>query len=290
MRLFIAMHKNLRLLLIASLGWILCLPLLMGASTPERIISLAPSLTKNLTLLGADDLLVGCTNYCKYPEDIHPQIVANAMQVNFEKIVLLQPDLIITTNLTRPRAIETIKKLGIRIIIYENPEDFEAICAQFINLGKVIGKENNARRIVEESQQRIQELQQLIPNNREQKDKVFMQLGAKPLFSVVPGSFMHDYMSLSASQNLAEDLKIGSINQESVLNRNPDVIIIVLMGMVGEEEKKRWQQFTQISAVKKNRIYMLDADMACSPTPISFVESLEAVIRMIYLDEEQKLD
>lgn len=276
--------------MVIILGWMLLSPGLINASTPKRIISLTPSLTKNLTLLGAEHLLVGCTNYCTYPKDIQPEIVANAVQVNFEKIVLLQPDLIITTNLTRPRTLETIKKLGIKLLLFENPEDFEAICEQFISLGKVIGKENRARTIIEESKQRIKELQKLIPKNGMHKDKVFMQLGAKPLFSVVPGSFMNDYLKLSSTQNLAGDLKIGSINQESVLTRNPDVIIIVLMGMVGKEEKIRWQQFSQMSAVSNDRIYMLDADKACSPTPLSFVESLEAVIRMIYLDEQQKLN
>jgi ABC-type Fe3+-hydroxamate transport system substrate-binding protein len=284
------MQKRLSIVLVIVLGWILWSPVQLNASTPKRIISLAPSLTKNLTLLEADDLLVGCTNYCTFPDEIHPQIVANAVQVNFEKIVLLQPDLIITTNLTRPRTIETIKKLGIKLLLFENPEDFEAICEQFISLGKVIGKEKKALAIVEESKHRIAEVQKLIPQNRKQKEKVFMQLGSKPLFTVVPGSFMNDYLRLSSTQNLAGDLKIGSINQESVLTRNPDVIIIVLMGMVGEEEKKKWQQFSQMTAVEKGRIYMLDADKACSPTPLTFVESLEAVIRMVYLDEKQKLN
>lgn len=261
------------------------------AEVPSRIISLAPSLTKNLGLLEAENLLVGCTNYCSLQSNTYAEIVANAVQVNYEKIVLLKPDLVVTTNLTKIRTIETLRKLGIDVRVFPNPEDFATICDQFIELGAILGKKGKAISIIDQMQQRIQDVRELIPENSiDQNDRVFMQLGAKPLFSVVPGSFMNDYLVLSNTQNIADDLEIGSINLETVLVRDPEVIIVVLMGMVGTEERERWSSFHQLSAVKNGRIYLLDADKACSPTPVSFVESLEAVIRMVYLDEPQKLN
>ena len=53
----------------------------------------------------------------------------------------------------------------------------------------------------------------------------------------------------------------------------------------GSEEKEKWQKYTQLNAVRNDRIFLLDADKACSPTPITFIESLEDIIRMIYRDE-----
>lgn len=257
---------------------------------PKRIISLAPSLTKNLSLLDAEAQLVACTNYCTLQSNTKAEIVANAVQVNFEKIVVLQPDLIITTNLTRARTLETIRKLGIDLVVFDNPENFEEICQQFIQLGTLLGKKSKAESLICDARERISSIQKLIPPDHEKQEKIFIQLGAKPLFSVVPGSFMNDYLTLASTENMAYDLKIGNINLETVLLRDPDVIIIVLMGMIGSEQKKRWESFPQLKAVRKNRIYLLNADMACSPTPLSFVESLEAIIRMIYLDESQSLN
>jgi iron complex transport system substrate-binding protein len=254
---------------------------------PRRIISLAPSLTKNLALLGSEELLVGCTNYCTLQGNTQAEVVANAVQVNYEKIVLLRPDLVIATNLTKTRTLETLRKLGIQLVVFRNPEDFETICTQFIELGELIGKRQKAEEIISGVQKRIEEVRTLIPSDHSSPARVFMQLGSKPLFTVVPGSFMNDYMVLSETKNMADDLEIGSINLETVLVRDPDVIIVVLMGMVGSEEKSRWESFPRLSAVRENRIYLLDADKACSPTPLSFVESLEAVIRMIYLGEPQ---
>jgi len=254
------------------------------AQNPGRIISLAPSLTKNLYLLDAGNLIVGCTNYCTVQAGTDADIVANAVQVNYEKIVVLQPDLVITTNLTKTRTINTFRKLGIKVKVFENPDSFKSICEQFIELGSLIGKEEKARSIIEEVDQRMISIKNSIPDKGFKKPRTFMQLGANPLFTVVPGTFMNDYINLSGTTNIAQDLEIGSINIESVLVRNPDVILIVLMGIAGDEEKNRWNSFSQLSAARDNRIFMLDADMACSPTPYSFVETLENIIKFIYPD------
>jgi iron complex transport system substrate-binding protein len=252
------------------------------AGSPTRIISLAPSLTKNLYLLDAGDLLVGCTNYCSIQAGTDASIVANAVQVNYEKIALLKPDLIITTTLTKTRSIENFKKLGIEVLLFENPLSFNQICDQFLSLGERIGKADLAREILMKAKDRVAELTNKIPNNPGAKSKVFMQIGANPLFTVVPETFMNDYILLSNTENIAADLEIGSINMESVILRNPDIIVIVLMGLIGEEESKKWRSFKNLNAVKKDQIFYLDADKACSPTPLSFVESLESIIKMFY--------
>ena len=127
----------------------------LQAQSPNRIISLAPSLTKNLYLLGAEDLLVGCTNYCHLQSETDAEIVASAIQVNYEKAVVLKPDLIITTDLTKAKTIETFKKLDIEVLVFKNPTSFTEICEQFIFLGEKVGKKELAEQIIEDAKNKI---------------------------------------------------------------------------------------------------------------------------------------
>ena len=251
------------------------------AQTPRRIISLAPSLTKNLYLLEAEDLLVGCTNYCTLQSDTDADIVASAIQVNYEKAVMLKPDLVITTTLTKAKTIDTFEKLGVSVLVFENPTSFDEICEQFIILGESVGKKALAEEIIEDAQKRITVIKQKVPDHAT-KQKVFMQIGANPLFAVVPNTFMNDFINFSGTENIASDLIIGSINLESVLVRNPDIIVVVLMGTVGKEEKLRWESFQNLNAVKKNQVFVMEANNACSPTPLSFVDALDEMISLIY--------
>ncbi|MCI5140979.1 MAG: hypothetical protein D3909_04480 [Candidatus Electrothrix sp. ATG1] len=65
-------------------------------SYPQRIISLGPINTENIYLLGAEDRLVGNTNYCVRPEAArNKEKIGSVMQFSIEKILSLQPDLIL---------------------------------------------------------------------------------------------------------------------------------------------------------------------------------------------------
>lgn len=269
-----------RFSIILLLIWFISLSNL-PAQLPQRIISLAPSLTKNLYLLQSEDLLVGCTNYCLLQSETDAEVVASAIQVNYEKAVMLKPDLIITTDLTKPKTIDTFKKLGIDVLVFTNPTSFAEICGQFIVLGERIGKKNLAEEIIADAQMRIEIIKQKVPEESVPQ-KIFMQIGANPLFTVVPNMFMNDLILFSGTVNIASDLQMGSINRETVLVRNPDIIVVVLMGASGTEEKSQWESFKSLSAVKKDQVFIMGADNACSPTPLSFVDALDELIGLIY--------
>jgi len=51
---------------------------------------------------------------------------------------------------------------------------------------------------------------------------------------------------------------------------------------MGTDEKNRWEAFENLSASKKNQVFTMNADNACSPTPLSFVTALDELIGLIY--------
>jgi iron complex transport system substrate-binding protein len=118
--------------------------------------------------------------------------------------------------------------------------------------------------------------------HRSQKPKIFFQIGANPLFTVVPNTFMQDFIDYAGCVNIASDLKIGSINRETVLVRDPDVIMVLMMGSVRKEEKQKWEAYKNLKAVKDNQVFMIDDEKTCSPTPELFVEALDEIIGLIY--------
>ncbi|MFA5329687.1 MAG: helical backbone metal receptor [Prolixibacteraceae bacterium] len=252
----------------------------LQAQEAKRIVSLVPWVTKSLYLMGEQDRLVGCTDFCPVEATDQIPVVANAMNVNLEKTVMLKPDLVIASSLVRPETIDNLRKLGMKVVTQPYPNSFDEICERFIQIGGLVGQGVKAKDIVEKQRARLKKLEAQVPEGK--SPNVFIQIGAKPLFCAVPNTFMEDFIRFSGGKNSAEALKMGSVTREYVLKQNPDVIFIVTMGIVAEEEKETWEGYKSLSASKSKKIFILDADKTCSPTPILFVDALEEMIGLMY--------
>ncbi|MGL5788810.1 MAG: ABC transporter substrate-binding protein [Bacteroidales bacterium] len=272
--------------LLYKIRFVCCVVLLLVGSTalfaskPLRVISLGPSLTQSIYYMGAQSQLIGCTSYCHSAKGDQKEVVASAVKPNLEKIASLKPDLVLASGFTPVRDIETLRKLGIRVEVFRSPKSFDEICEQFQHLGHLLGCDQKAGEIIHNSRQRVNEIVS-ISKKRGAKPKVFMQIGASPIFTVIPNTFMDDYIRYNGCSNIASDLTRGTIGRELVVARRPDYIYIVTMGLTGTEEKAEWERFKHIPAVRNNRIFILDSDYACQPTPISFVQTLEIMHKQI---------
>jgi len=259
---------------------LLVVQMIVQAQQAKRIVSLVPWVTKSLYLMGEQSRLVGCTSFCPVEASDHIPVVANAMSVNIEKTFTLKPDVVIASSLNKPETIENLKKLGIKVVMQPYPQSFDEICTYFVQIGDLVGQGAKARQIVDQQKVRLAKLKAGIPSGK--IPNVFIQIGAKPLFCAVPGTFMEDFIRFSGGKNIASELTLGSVTREYVLKQNPDVIFIVTMGIVAQEEKDTWLSYQSLSASKSKKIFILDADKTCSPTPILFVDALEEMIRLMY--------
>ncbi|MFH0845100.1 MAG: helical backbone metal receptor [Pseudomonadota bacterium] len=254
------------------------------ASYPQRIISLSPILTENIYLLEAEDRLIANTVYCvNPPEASQKEKVGTIMQANIEKIISLKPDLVLAISLTNPRQIKKLENLRIRVVRFVQPENFPQICRQFIRLGDIIGKGEKAKEIIDRVKKDVAAV--VAKTENLPKKKVFFQIGIKPLFATTKESFTNDYMVFGGGINIAANEMNGVYSREKVVQENPDVIIIAMMGsegVAGAKEKEIWMKLESINAVKRNRIYIVDPDDVCSPSPATFVETLKKITKLIH--------
>jgi ABC-type Fe3+-hydroxamate transport system substrate-binding protein len=246
-----------------------------------RIVSLAQSLTKELMDLGLDSSIVGATSYCDVSLKNPDLIIGTSTEVNVEKILLLKPDLIVASVLTSQATITTLKNNGINVYTCPKMDSYEAICKHFVTLGKLVGKEELANSIVISSKKKIDSLRNIIPT-KAQKQTIFFQIGANPLFTVIPNTYMNDFITLAGCENIASDFTRGTITRESVLQRNPDIIFIVTMGIAGDQEKETWESYKELKAAMNKKIFVIDSEMACTPTVQTFTKSVELIFKSIY--------
>ena len=227
------------------------------------------------------------------------RIVSLAASIT-QNLYALQPDLVVAGGLTSPKTLEALERMGIQSIRLNQPKDFEEICGQCLKLGEISGHSAEAKAIVAQAREQLAAAKRNIDPSHQ--PKVFMEIGRNPLFAAVPGSFMNDYIVqaggkniaaglksgstsrefvlLTGGKNIAAGLKSGSTSREFVLLNNPDVIFVVGMGIVGEEEIEAWKKIRSLAAVRDGKVFPLD-QYICSPTPLTFVETVEEIIRLM---------
>ncbi len=254
---------------------------------PGRIISLAPSLTENVYLLGCGEQLVGVTVYCEYPEPAKSKAkIGTVLEPNIEKIIILKPDLVLATKEgNKPEVVKELRNLGIRVFVFGEKKSFSDILLSFNQLAGLLDREEIARKILNDTNHRLKAVQERI--GQLPRKKVFIQLSVNPLMTVAQDTFIDEIISLAGGSNIAHDcqMRYPIYSLEAIVVQDPEVIVITEMGIATIEAKEAWTKFPNISAVKARKIFVLDTKQShyfCEPTPLGFAQSVEEIARLLY--------
>ena len=117
------------------------------AQSPQRIVSLLPSLTESVCELGQCQRLVGVDRYSNWPAAVTklPQ-VGGGLDPNIEAVVALKPDVVLMA--TSSRASERLEALGVKVVALE-PKSHADVQRVLIKVGQVldIPEEIGAKRV-----------------------------------------------------------------------------------------------------------------------------------------------
>jgi len=272
---------------------ILCLTLPPTAATAQkpakslRIVSLSPAITESLYLLGLGENVIGVTTYCNKPGQARTKVkVGTVMQPNLERILTLRPDLVLAMTLSDPKTIQKMKELGLNVVTFTIADTFSELCDVFLRIGTATGRCEEAARLVGIARTRVEAIRHRTA--RLPKPGVLVQIGSKPFFVATKDVFMNDFIEFSGATNVFRDVSSGSVGREEAVLRDPDVILIVTMGLSAKNERLAWKKFPTVKAVRNDRVYVVDSDDVCSPTPVSFARSLGDIAALLHPREAKE--
>jgi iron complex transport system substrate-binding protein len=247
----------------------------------KTIVSLAPSVTESLYELGLDNEVAGITFFCPKGKS-KKEVIGTLLEPDLEKIVSLKPDLIISTKEGNSKAaVEKIQRLGFDVYVMETAGNFKEICENFKRLAEKVGKEKTAGELIAKAEAEVQNIYaqtSFLP-----KESVFWEVGAKPLYTAGKHSFVNDYNFYTATLNIYEDIdmRYPPVSIEDVIERNPDIIILVDMGDISKDEIKNWNKYGMVTAVRNKRVYMIDANDIFTPTPLTFARGVKIIAETV---------
>jgi iron complex transport system substrate-binding protein len=255
---------------------------------PERIVSLAPSNTEILFEIGADEQVVGVTEFCDYPTEAtqREQVGGfSAKTISVEKIVALKPDLVLSADESQQPVIDALAQLQIPVVAFK-ATSFEDVYANITLIGQITGQEAGANETVTYMQQRVAAVTDKIAAvPQSERPSVFWEVWDEPLMTAGPKTFIGQMIDLAGGENLFTDVteEYPQISAEAVAQRNPDIIL----GPDDHADKLTTEEISQrpgwatTGAVQENRIAIIDGDIVSRPGP-RLAEGLEQVAAALH--------
>ncbi len=237
---------------------------------PARIISLSPTNTEILFAIGAGDRVVGVTEYCNYPAEAEErEKVGGVSTVSIEKVVSLEPDLVLGDELNGKETFERLEELGITVVGL-NPKNISEILADIMLVGTITGEEENATALVANMTQRMEELKNKTRNVK--RPTVALVTWHDPIWVAGNGTVQSELIEIAGGENAFSDIKDwGTVSLEQFIDRNPDVIIVsVGHGVAGRQSYDyilSEERLKVVDAVKNERVYAIDADVISRAGP-----------------------
>jgi iron complex transport system substrate-binding protein len=255
---------------------------------PNRIISLAPGNTEILFALGLNDKIVGVTTYCDEPsEALEKEKIGNVTEIDLEKILTLQPDLILASSLTPEETVIRLHELGLPVFTLKS-ETIEQVIEDMTKVSVLSGAEASGSTIVKtmkDNLKKINDLAQSIPDY--QKPLVFHIIWHDPIWIAGNNTFINEFITLAGGKNLAEDIQgYSTIDFEEILRRNPSIITVIENHGKNEENQlyqfvTKDNRFQTVDAVKNNRVYTIDSNLVSRPGP-RVVAALQCFAQIIH--------
>jgi len=193
--------------------------------TPQRIVSLAPSNTEILFALGLGDKVVGVTDYCDYPpEALEKEKVGGYADPDIEKLVALNPDLILVAHGTPMDVIDTMVGLGLTLFGIKT-SDLDDALNDIRRIGEITDNELEAQALTSEMAVRIQAVTNQT-EELEQRPRVFYIVWHDPLWTAGSETFINELIEKGGGVNICGNITgYPTISIEEVVARNPEVII-----------------------------------------------------------------
>ena len=239
--------------------------------TPERIISLAPSNTEILFALGLEEEVVGVTDWCDYPpEALEKEKVGGYDTPDIEKIVALNPDLILVAYGTPMDVINTMDGLGLTVFGIEST-NLDDVLTDIRTVGEVTDREVEAQTLTSQMEGRIEavigQTEEL-----EERPRVFYIVWHDPLWTAGSETFIHELIEKAGGINICQNVTgYATVSIEEVVARNPEVI-------VASEWSFEWAQnvtsLNSTDARQNGRVYQGNDDLVQRPGP-RLVDGLE---------------
>lgn len=250
---------------------------------PKRIISLTPSITDTLVMLGLLNRIVGVSSFCKtyVPMVKDKPIVGSYMNVNWDKINELDPDLILLGMGVQSKLIRMFLEKGYNVYSLPLPTSLPGILDNMLRISYITNTYEKGLNLYMSILARIEKLIENTPG----ETKAYVEIWVGEPRTIGQTSYIDDALRIIGVRNIYSSTRepYPKPNLKYVLESDPDYIIIssesARLNIERIIEEREW---INLRAVREGKIIVLGIDRPLAHPSPRIIDVLEYLHKNIW--------
>ena len=242
---------------------------------PQKIISIAPSITETCAALGLADRIVGRTQYCTHPPAVqHAEVIGAYADTNLEKILALKPDIVLITD-SSPKLEENLKKLKLPYATVPD-STLDDVFAAIQQLGDLFGRPRTAQALADRLRTDLDRLSDRA--GKQSATKVLFTFTPLPqraesIYIAGPGGYLDTLLRMAGYSNALADRVAkpwARISVETIISARPDFMLEVRppdKAVDMDQIYRGWSALAGVPAISKRQIRSLTSTAIAKPGP-----------------------
>jgi iron complex transport system substrate-binding protein len=249
------------------------------AAPPQRVATLAPSLTELVFAAGAGARIVATVQHSNHPPPARAiEVVGDYERVDVERLLRLKPDAVLVwSSGNSQRELAQLTAAGVPVVHLE-PRRLDDVARAIERLGDLFGTRDEAQRAARALRDELAVLAR--EHSGKTPVRVFYQVWSRPLLTLNDQHLIGDVIALCGGRNVFGALKtlVPEVSTESVLAARPEVIFAARESAPGESSQARrepqaasleaWQPFrASLVAARRGWMFTLPGDQISRQGP-----------------------
>jgi iron complex transport system substrate-binding protein len=251
------------------------------AGFPRRIVCLTDETTETLYLLGEQDRIAGISAYASRPPEARSKPRVSAFRdANFEKILALEPDLVLAFSDVQAEISRELIRRG-QTVLHFNQRSVAQIFEMMGTLARLVGKERAGEALIaslKSGLDAIADAAQKFPR----RPRVYFEEWDEPLISGI--EWVEELIEIAGGEPVFPELRHRGKAQDrvvdpaEVIQRGPEVILASWCGKkVKKDAIAARLGWAAISAVRNGHIYEIEGDSILQPGPASLTDGVRQI-------------
>lgn len=225
---------------------------------PQRIVSISPAITEVMFLVGAQDKLVGISDFCKFPPETEKITKVGGMHnINFEVLLSLHPDVVLIGSMVSQKDVDAIEQMGIPVVCIVEESSLEGMSEMMEVIGRITQCEEKGNAEAAQWREKIAERKTHAPAPENRKCVYYVVgFGDGGDFTAPKNTHIQEIIELAGARNAGDSLTGWNISREYLFKVDPDIILVRREDSAAFVSR---HPYTQLNAVKGGSVYGIES-------------------------------